>query len=331
MALVALADLEQQFRTFDPQKRRETLRAITDLFLTSAPQLDEAGVEVFDGVFDAALEKQDVEALTDISERMAPVPNAPSRLIKRLANNSEIAVAGPVLSQSPRLSEADLCEIAQSKGNSHLLAISTRKHLTPSVTDILIDRGENEVVRTVATNETAELSDGGVARLVERAKSDETISVGLYARKGALSDAIKGRLDAAESQSRDTIAKIAEAQRLVVTLKQTGELTESRLSAFAAAEKYEELVAAITLMSNLKYHNLEEMMHGQRLGGLSVVCKALGFSMTTMNAFWNLAMSRNRATQADVQSARKDFLVLSKEMAGRVMRFWLVRQSTNSI
>lgn len=198
MALVALADLEQQFRTFDPQKRRETLRAITDLFLTSAPQLDEAGVEVFDGVFDAALEKQDVEALTDISERMAPVPNAPSRLIKRLANDFEIAVAGPVLSQSPRLSEADLCEIAQSKGNSHLLAISTRKHLTPSVTDILIDRGENEVVRTVATNETAELSDGGVARLVERAKSDETISVGLYARKGALSDAIKGRLDAAE-------------------------------------------------------------------------------------------------------------------------------------
>ena len=331
MALVALADLEQQFRTFDPQKRRETLRAITDLFLSSAPQLDEAGVEVFDGVFDAALEKHDVEALTDISERMAPVPNAPSRLIKRLANNSEIAVAGPVLSQSPRLNETDLREIAQSKGNSHLLAMSTRKHLTASVTDILIDRGDNEVARTVATNETAELSDGGVSRLVERAKSDETISVGLYARKGTFSNSIRTRLDAAESQSRDTNAKIAEAQRLVVTLKQTGELTESRLNAFAAAEKYEELVAAITLMSKLKYHNLEEMMHGQRLGGLTVVRKALGFSMTTMNAFWKLAMSRNRATQADVQSARKDFLGLSKEMAERVMRFWLVRQSTNSI
>ncbi len=331
MSVAALADLEQKFRTFDPQKRRETLLAITDLFLTTVPQLDEPGVEVFDNVFDAALEKQSVDTLTDISERMAPVPNAPSRLVKRLASDPEIAVAGPVLSQSPRLNETDLCKIAQSKGNSHLLAISTRKHLTSSVTDILIDRGDNDVARTVAANETAKLSEDGVSRLVERAKSDETIAVGLYARHGTFSDAIKARLDTAEVHSKHAHAKIAEAQRLVITLKQTGELTEARLSAFATVGKYEELIAAISLMSKLKYHNLEQMMHGQRLGGLTVVCKSLGFSMVTMNAFWKLAISRNRATQADVQSARRDFLGLSKEIAERVVRFWLVRQSTSSI
>ena len=328
MPVIALAELEDKFRTFDPHKRQETLRALTDLFLTSAPQLDEAGVEIFDNVFDAALEKQNVAALTDISVRMAPVPNAPRRLVKRLASDSEIAVAGPVLAQSPRLGEGDLCEIARSKGNAHLLAISVRQNLTAPITDILIDRGDNEVARTVAANETAMLSDNGVSRLIERSKNDETIGVGLYARRDLRSDAIKAQLDRAEARTQDANAKIAEAQRLALTLNQAGELTEQRLNAFAAEGKYEELIAAISLMSKLKYQTLENMMHGQRLGGLTLVCKSLGFSMLTMNAFWKLSMSRNIAAQEDVQSARRDFLAVSKEMAERVVRFWLVRQST---
>ena len=328
MPVTALAELEDKFRTFDPQKRQETLRALTDLFLTSAPQLDEAGVEIFDNVFDAALEKRNVAALTDISVRMAPVPNAPRRLVKRLASDAEIAVAGPVLAQSPQLGEGDLCEIARSKGNAHLLAISTRQNLTSPVTDILIDRGDSEVARTVAANETADLSESGMSRLVERAKDDETIGVGLYARQDMRSGSIEAQLNSAEAHSKVANAKIAEAQRLVVTLRQAGELTESRLNAFAAEEKYEELVAAISLMSKLKYQNVENMMHGQRLGGLTLVCKSLGFSMITMNAFWKLSMSRNKAAQADVQSARRDFLAVSKEMADRVVRFWLVRQLT---
>ena len=328
MPVIALAELEDKFRTFDPHKRQETLRALTDLFLISAPQLDETGVEIFDNVFDAALEKQNVAALTDISVRMAPVPNAPRRLVKRLASDSEIAVAGPVLAQSPRLGEGDLCEIARSRGNAHLLAISVRQNLTSPITDILIDRGDNEVARTVAANETATLSDSGVSRLIERSKDDETIGVGLYARRDLRSDAIRAQLDRAEARTQDANAKIAEAQRHALTLNQAGELTEQCLSAFAAEGKYEDVIAAISLMSKLKYQTLENMMHGQRLGGLTLVCKSLGFSMITMNAFWKLSMSRNIAAQEDVQSARRDFLAVSKEMAERVVRFWLVRQST---
>lgn len=330
MPAVALAELEKTFRSFDPQKRQETLRALTDLFLTAAPQLDEEGVEIFDNVFDAALGKQNVAVLTEISERMAPVPNAPSRLIKRLANDAEIAVAGPVLNQSPRLNETDLCEIARAKGNAHLLAISTRKHLTSPVTDILIDRGDNEVARNVASNETADLSDKGVTRLIEHSKSDETIGAGLYARSNEHSEVLAAKFAREETQAEDARIKIAAAQRLVVTLMQTDELTESKIGAFAADNRYEELIAAIALMSRLNFQNIENMMHGKRLGGLTIVCKSLGFSTVSMNALWKLAMSRNGAMAEEVQSARKDFLAVSKEIAERVVRFWLVRQSTST-
>ena len=107
-------------------------------------------------------------------------------------------------------------------------------------------------------------------------------------------------------------------------------MTEFRIAEFAAEEKLEEVVAAISLMSKMKYQNIAGMMQGPRLGGLTMVGKSLGFSIITMNAFWKLAVSRNMATPAHVQSARRDFLSLSKEMAERVVRFWLVRQSTSS-
>lgn len=329
MSAISVRDIEEQLRHSDPQKRQNILHSLTDLFLSSAPQLDEDGVEVFDSVFDCALQKPNTATLTDISTRMAPVPNAPTRLIKRLANDPEIAVAGPVLGQSPRLSETDLCEIARVRGNTHLLAISIRKNLTSPVTDILIDRGDNEVARNVANNETAKLSERGVSRLMERAETDETISAGLYTRSDLQPDAMQTEWTNAKARSQEARVKIAAAQRLAVTLKQEGDLTETKIGAFAAENKYEELVAAISLLSNLRYQVIESMLHGQRLGGLTLVCKSLGFNMTTMNALWKVAAWRNGAGPNEINSARKDFLAVSKEIAQRVLRFWLVRQTAN--
>ena len=327
MSAFSLRDIEEKLRTSDPQKRQSTLRALTDLFLTAAPQLDEEGVEVFDNVFDVALEKPGLDVLTDVSMRMAPVPNAPRRLIRRLANDAEIAVAGPVLSQSPRLTEEDLCDVARVRGNAHLLAISTRPNLTSPVTDILVDRGDNDVARTVAANETARLSEQGFSRLLQRAESDEAIGASVYARPDLPADAVKNALNKAAAVTAEAGDRIAAAQRHVITLKQSDALTETQIVTFATEKHYEDVIAAISLLSNLRFHHLENMMHGQRLGGLTLVCKSLGFSVTTMTALWKLAAARNGATTEEVQSARREFLGVSKDVAQRVVRFWQVRQS----
>ena len=64
-----------------------------------------------------------------------------------LARHDEIAVAGPVLAQSVQLTDRDLVEIAGSKGQAHLGAITERTRLAAAVTDILIQRGDTGVVR----------------------------------------------------------------------------------------------------------------------------------------------------------------------------------------
>jgi len=236
-----------------------------------------------------------------------------------------------VLSQSRRLSDADLCDIARVRGNAHLLAISTRQHLAEAVTDILINRGDNLVARTVAGNETARLSERGLTQLIERAESDETIGAGVYARADVPADLIKAALAKAVARSGERGDRIAAAQRLALSLKHSGDLTEEQVVAFASVQKYEETIAALSLMVNLKFSYIENMLHGSRLGGLTLVCKSLGFSMQTMSALWDLAMTRNRVSREDVHAARKEFLSISRDVAQRVLRFWQVRQSAGGV
>src|ERR1700761_1524336 len=137
----AIAELESTIRHASADKRLETLRAITKLFLENAANLGEDKVDVFDNVFDSLLNNIEITGLTELSESLAPVENAPRKVIKRLANDAEITVANPVLTQSPRLTADDLVQVAETKGQAHLMAISRRAQLPESATDILIKRG----------------------------------------------------------------------------------------------------------------------------------------------------------------------------------------------
>jgi uncharacterized protein (DUF2336 family) len=72
------------------------------------------------------VEKADTRSRAELSERLAAVANAPVKVVRRLAGDADISVAGPILERSPGLAEADLLEIAKTS-EAHGLAISRRK------------------------------------------------------------------------------------------------------------------------------------------------------------------------------------------------------------
>ena len=67
---LSLGDIEEALQQADPKTRHQTLRAVTDLFLSSAPQLDEGRIDVFDNVFESLLGESDLECVVDLSQRM---------------------------------------------------------------------------------------------------------------------------------------------------------------------------------------------------------------------------------------------------------------------
>src|SRR5262249_19702320 len=75
--------------------------------------------------------------------RLAYEDKAPPRLMRALAFDDAIDVARPVLSFSPRLSDADLVENARVKSEEHLYAIGRRLKLSEVITDAVVERGRD--------------------------------------------------------------------------------------------------------------------------------------------------------------------------------------------
>ena len=130
-----LPELEDVVQHGSAEKRAETLRRITDLFLDGAPQFNDDHVALFDDVIGCLIEEIEAKALAELARRLAPVPNAPAGVVRKLASNDDIEVAGPVLKQA-RLADPDLMDIAETKGQAHLLALSTRAGINEALSDI---------------------------------------------------------------------------------------------------------------------------------------------------------------------------------------------------
>jgi uncharacterized protein (DUF2336 family) len=159
IAIVQKADSSDLFDELDAalqsgssEKRLAMLRQVTDLFLNEADRLDKEQIGVFDIVLVQLIERIESRTLMEISERLAPVANAPINLTVKLAGHSEIGIVRPILKSSSRLTTADLVAIAKTKSHGHLLAISERSQIERTVTDVLLDQANSMVVLSVASS-----------------------------------------------------------------------------------------------------------------------------------------------------------------------------------
>src|ERR1700724_1620114 len=168
------------------EKRLATARHVTDLFVSSAGIFNAEQIDLFDDVLERLIKTIEIRAIADVSARialaeisvqLAPIAQAPPSVVRRLAKNDEIAVAGPVLTESARLSSEDLVEIAETKGEQPLLPVSGRWWLKEVVTDALLARRYPTVSRRIVNNPGARVSAAGFAIVVAQAKSDPELAV----------------------------------------------------------------------------------------------------------------------------------------------------------
>jgi uncharacterized protein (DUF2336 family) len=170
-------DLEQAILVSSTERRAASLQHVVNLFVARAADFSEAQVGLFDVVIMRLVETIETEVRAKLANQLAPIPNAPPRIIHTLAFDDEIDVARPVLMQSDRLDEAALVRNAATKGQGHLLAIAQRKTISPSVTDVLVQRGDSIVVARTAENKGARFSDNGYAGLIQRSADSEQLAL----------------------------------------------------------------------------------------------------------------------------------------------------------
>lgn len=357
-----IAELEDAIQSGSKDKRVETLRRITDLFVADSDRLSDQQIDVFDDVLGHLIKRIEAKALAELSRRLAPINNAPIDVVRRLARDDNIVVAEPILAVSARLSDNDLIDIANTKTRAHLLAISARPQIGEAVTDALLQRGDRDVFRILAGNSGANFSERGFAALIRHAEVDEQLAekVGLRLdvplrlfRELLLraTEAVRARLlalagpenrthiqgvlatiseDAHHEASRQSEHDYAKAHARVTAMQAEGRLEEAAVFDFAKAGQYAEIVAALSLLCSAPMPLVENLLQSRHREAILIPCKAAQLQWPTVRAILNCRSIAGKVSDLDVDSARTDFIKLSPSGALRVLRFWQVRHTVAS-
>jgi uncharacterized protein (DUF2336 family) len=344
-----ISELEDAVSAGSSAKRISTLRRVTDLFLHDGERLNDEQVKVFDDVLCFLIARVETRARAELARRLAPVDYAPFEVIQNLAFDDKIEVAGDVLTNSSRLGTETLVQIASTKGQDHLLAISGRANLPEVVTDVIVDRGENKVIRRLANNASASFSDAGYSGMVAHAEDDDELIEILGLRVDLPVQFLRDLLRRAKDTVRDRLMSIAPqsvkdviqrvlgeigreptapardfslAEQLVKLMKSLNELDEAAIVKFVGNGKFDEVSAALAVLNDVPTELMARVMEGTRADLLLIPCKSAGLDWMVVETILRHRPVAPPVDDKTLWQAHRDYGRLSAETAKRTVRFW---------
>ena len=336
--------------------RADALGRVTNLFLSSSARYSEHEVALFDDVMVRLAEEIETSMRAEIARRLASIPNAPKNLIRKLAADRAIEVAGPVLRASERLDDETLVANAKTASQDHLLAISQRVAISEVVTDVLVERGDRTVALSTVKNAGARFSDHGHGVLVERSQRDDELAVGVWTRQDvprrhllklftATSDSMRRTLEAADPKKSNLIREIVNdvanqmqagtrrqsgdyvvAHQIVTALHRANELNEKKVQEFAAAGDFEVTTVALSILCDLPIGACERAMVQDRAELLLLLAKAIGLSWETTKVILALRGGRGGLSMHEQEENLARFSTLRQETARKALQFLRLRE-----
>jgi uncharacterized protein (DUF2336 family) len=355
-----LDELAGALRSGSSEKRLDMLKRVTNLFLGDATRLSDEQVEIFDDVLCRLIENVETRALGEVSVKLAALLNAPVDLTLTLASHPNIAVSRPVLASSPRLTTERLVGLAKTTTQQgHLLALSERRQLDPAVTDVLVDRGNKDVLRSVAVNAGAKFSEKGFAALVKAAESDE----GLAEKTGRrvdlppalmrqlllrASEEVRTRLlsrsSPAYKEEIECLVRVAaknieqetgrpqnyrNAKDAVEALRKKGELNETALFELAQGRNFAETVVALAHLASTSFDIVKPLMESSRNDGLLIPCRAADLKWATVSAILAMKFPQGAISETLRTTLKGEYAKLNKANAQRMLRYWAEREAVS--
>jgi uncharacterized protein (DUF2336 family) len=257
---------------------------------------------------------------------------------------------GPVLQRSIRLDDADLVTVAQQRGQDHLMSLSHRENLPEAVTDVIVQRGDERVVQTVAGNHSARFSEFGFETLSVRAAADDTLRSILYARED-LSDPMMTRiLEAARHKAQrdltESVAMAADelagaldvgaanlgrggslaladfsmAEAEIERLSRAGSLGEESIAALIEKGRLPEAMTGIARLAHLPVNVISRAYSAPHYDPILFILRGIRFGWPTFKLLLAAKTGKNPPVPL-LRSAFASFENLSIPTAQRVMRF----------
>jgi uncharacterized protein (DUF2336 family) len=354
-----LQELEVAVSRGSAESRQRALWYATDLLITGRYTEDE--IWTFGEVIERLAQEIEVTARAQLAKRLARLDNAPFNIIRKLAFDDAIDVAGPVLRESERLDTPSLVANAKSKSQQHLLAISKRRSIGEEVTDVLVTRGNRDVLHSVAANDGARFSEFGVLHLVKRSDSD-SILIDIFGHRKDIprhvfqqliakasedtKQKLKGERPGVENQVQALVTEVTgalhskfgpaskdyfDAKRMVAKHAQYGRLDESKILEYAQLQKFEEATVGLSLMCSLPADVVERALTDKSKELVLILASALGFSWETTMSLLFLGAPEHRIVAKDLEGMKSEFAGLNLETSRTVLKTYQERKQASTV
>jgi uncharacterized protein (DUF2336 family) len=353
-----LQELEEAVSRGSAESRLRALWHATDLLMAGRYTEDE--IWIFGEVIGRLANGIEVAARAQLSKRLLRTDNASINIVKKLAFDNSIDVAGPMLQHSARLDAKTLVSNIRTKSQSHLLAISKRSSLPVVVTDELVTRGNREVVNSVATNDGARFSDFGFLHMIKRSEADSILAEQLGLRKdiprrifqqliAKASDDVRRKLEwerpdllgeiqtsvtdvtgALQSKFGPASMSYFNAKKLVALRHQRGDLNQSSILEYARSRKFEETTVGVSLLCSLPVDVVERALLDSSREMTMILAKALNFEWETTMSLLFLSAKDHRISALELDHMREEFSRLNTETSRTVLSFYKSRKNASA-
>ena len=326
------------------ERRAETLRQITALFLNQANSLASDQIALFDEVFMRLIDGVEPRSLAQFSQQLSDATCVVPVSARRLALHDDELVSIPIL-KLLRLAPELLLDVAKSRGLKYYLAIAQRHSVDPFVCEALVQCGDTAIHHALAENRGVSISDTGWVRLAQIGETDQELAKKL-GRRSDLPMHVKNKLHAKlgtermrelnimPQTMRDQIENaVATADAAKVSpelvaafasmsdLARKGKLNDSTINRFAVHGDYTNVVAAVAFLTGSTVEVILPLISSVNVEGLVVACKASRLDWATV-----VQIAKNRPGQppisaAELEKAKATFDAISISAAQRTVRF----------
>jgi uncharacterized protein (DUF2336 family) len=347
-----LQELDEALLRGSAESRAKALAYATDMLVVGRYTDEE--IWVFGEVMGRLSDAIEVAVRAELARRLSTTANAPINVVRKLAFDDSIDVAGPILEHSERLDPETLVRNIRTKSQPHLLAISRRKLIPAVVTDELVTRGNHDVVVSVAGNNGASISDFGFVHLIKRGKGDSILvsKIGLrpdipkpiFQQLIAKASAdVRRKLEqerpelAAEirtsvaevtgslqSRVAARLGSLASAEKAVTARHRLGRLDEMAIGDYARGHRIEEAMVGLSLLCALPVGAVEHAMADPEM--VLILAKAKGFAWETAMSLLFLGAKEHRIRARELETFKNEFSRLDARTSQDVLSFHRARE-----
>lgn len=302
-------------------------------------------------IFADLVESADADVRSVLADKLAVADWAPPALIHRLALD-EIGIAHAIIAKSPVLKDADLVRLLLEGEVEHQIEVARRPQIGPPVVDAILERSEPAVMIALAGNDTADISQQAMTRMVEASREVAGMRAPLvrhprlraeqaewlYAWVGpSMRSAIAARfrIDGDAARAAPSVAEASDSlpralrgrveadqaemeRKLIAKLHAAGELGPSYLLRALRQGRLSLFEAALAALGGFPIEAVHKALAAQRPDALALACAAVGLDRGAFSTLLSLVRGLNDGLPGgEAEQVRRVFAAFGPGQAGK--------------